>query len=75
MGIRTSVYDAIAVEVVEGTSDLPCKLASDPFPETTVADDVVEHLTPVHIFEDHVVVMLMDDHFAHAADVWMVEQH
>ena len=75
MDIRTSVYDAIAVEVVEGTSDLPCKLASDSFPETTMADDVVEHLTPVDVFEDHVVVMLMDDHFTHAADVRMVEQH
>ena len=40
-----------------------------------MADDVVEPLTTIDVFKDHVVVMLMDDHFAHAADVWVVQQH
>lgn len=38
-----------------------------------MADDVVEHLTAVDVFEYHVVVMLVDNHFSHAADVRVVE--
>jgi len=40
-----------------------------------VTDDVVEHLTTVDIFEYHVVMMLMDDHLTHAADVRVMEEH
>jgi hypothetical protein len=40
-----------------------------------VADDVVEHLTAVDVLEHHVVVMLVNDHLTHTADVRMVEEH
>lgn len=40
-----------------------------------MADDIVEHLTAVDILENHVVVMLVDDHLAHAADVRVVKEH
>lgn len=40
-----------------------------------MCDDVVEHLAAVDVLEEHVVVVLMDDHLAHAADVRMVQQH
>ena len=40
-----------------------------------MTDDVVEHLAAVNVLEDHVVMVLVDDHLAHAADVGMVEEH
>lgn len=67
--------DVIAVTIVECTANLTRKFACDTFAESTVADDVVEHLTATHVLEDHIIMMLMDDHFAHAADVWMVKKH
>ena len=66
--------DVVLVAVVEGASDLPCKLAGYALAQSTMADDVIEHLASVDILKDHVVVMLMDDHFTHAADVGVVEQ-
>jgi hypothetical protein len=40
-----------------------------------MTDNVIQHLTTIHVFEDHVVVMLMHDHFTHSTDIWMVEKH
>ena len=40
-----------------------------------MTDNIIQHLTPIDVFEYHVVVMLVDDHFAHAANVGMVEEH
>lgn len=37
-----------------------------------MADNVVEHLAPVDILKDHIVVVLMDYHLAHAADIGMI---
>jgi len=72
---RTSVGDVVLVTVVDGTGDLPGKLSGDALPEAAVADDVVEHLAAVDILKDHVVVVLVDDHLPHAADVGVVEEH
>ena len=71
----TAMDDVIAVTIVECTANLASKLACDTFAQSTVADDVVEHLSAAHVLEDHVIMMLMDDHFTHAADVGMVEEH
>lgn len=71
----TTMNHIIAVTIVECTANLARKLACDTFAQSTVADDVVEHLAAAHVLEDHVIMMLMDDHFAHAADVGMVEKH
>lgn len=65
----------IAVTIVKCAANLASKLACDTFAQSTVADDVVEHLAAAHVLEDHVIMMLMDDHFAHAADIGMVEEH
>jgi hypothetical protein len=39
-----------------------------------VRDDVVEHLAAVDVFKDHVVVMRIDEHGFHAADVRVMEE-
>ena len=37
--------------------------------------DIIQHLATVDVFEYHVVVMLVNDHFAHAAHIWVVQEH
>lgn len=67
--------NAVLVTVVERTADLARELARNAFPEPSVADDVVQHLPATHVLEHHVVMMLVDDHLPHPADVRVVEQH
>jgi len=40
-----------------------------------MADDIIEHLPTVDVLEDHVVVMLVNDHFAHSTDIRVMEEH
>lgn len=40
-----------------------------------MTDDIVEHLATIDILEDHVVVVLVNNHLAHATDVGVVEKH
>ena len=67
--------DIVQMAILEGTANLTRKLACHPFSQTAVADDVVEHLAAVDILSNHVVVVLVHDHLAHAADVWVIQQH
>ena len=62
----------IEMAVFQRTPDLSGKLSRHAFPQSPVADDVVEHLAAVHILEHHVVVMLMDDHLSHSADIGVI---
>jgi hypothetical protein len=62
------------VQIIQRAANLSSKLPGDAFTESTMGDDVVEHLTAVDVFEDHVVVVLVCDEFAHAAYVGMVEE-
>jgi len=73
--VLTAMDDIVMMTIAECTAYLPRKLSGCAFPETPVADDVVEHLAAVDVFENHVVMMLMNDHLAHATDVGMVEEH
>ncbi len=67
--------NVIAMAVVQGTSYLASKLARDSFPQTTVANNVIKHLTTVDILKDHVVVVGMDNHLPHAAYIRVMEEH
>lgn len=70
----TSMDDRVAMAVFERAPDLPREFSRRPLPESTVADDVVEHLSSRDVLERHVVVVRVDHHLRHAADVWVVEQ-
>ena len=69
------MHDVVLVAVVERATNLPRELARNPFAEAAMADDVVEHLASADILEDHVIVVLVNDHLPHAADVRVVEEH
>ena len=60
--------------VLERAPDLARKLARDALAQLPVADDIVEHLPAVDVLKHHIVMVLVDDHLAHAADVGVVEQ-
>ena len=66
--------DIVHVTVFKCRTDLPGKLSCYSFAQPTVADDEVEHLTAIHVLEHHVIVMLVNDHLTHTADVWVVEE-
>ena len=72
---RTSMDDIVLVTIVNGTGDLPSKFSGNALPEATMTNNIIEHLSTVDILKDHVVVVLVDDHLSHAADVGVVEEH
>ena len=72
---RTTVNDIIFMTVIQCTPNLPRELPCHSLPQSTVANDVVKHLTTIYIFGDHIVMMLVNNHLAHAAYVRMVEEH
>ena len=67
--------DIVVMTITECTTYLPRKLSGCAFPEASMTDNVVEHLAAVDVLENHVIMVLMNDHLAHAADVGMVEEH
>jgi hypothetical protein len=69
------VHNIILVTIAQGTSDLPHEFTSNPFSTMAMTDEVIQHMGAIHILEDHVVMMLVNDHFTHAANVWMMEKH
>jgi hypothetical protein len=75
LDFEISVDDAVFMTVLERAANLTSELPSHSFPQSAVTDNVIQHLATVDVFENHVVVMLVDNHFPHAADIGMVEQH
>lgn len=69
------MHNAVPVAVVQRTPNLPRELACHSFSQPPVADDVVQHLSPVDILGHHVIVVLVNDHLPHPADVRVMEQH
>jgi len=72
--LEITVYDTVPVTVVESTGYLATKLAGLLLLKTAVRDDVVQHLTTVDVFEQHVPVVVRADDIAHPTDVRVVDQ-
>lgn len=67
--------DVVLVTIVESGPNLPRKLARDTFTESTVADDVVEHLAAVDKLEDDVMIIWLRNDLSGPGYVWMKEDH
>jgi len=65
----TLMDDIIMMTVTECTAYLSRKLSGRAFPEASMVGDVVEHLVTVNVLENHVIMMLMHHHLAHATGV------
>lgn len=57
LDLQIAMYDAVAVAVVQCAGNLPCELARLFFLQLAVGDDVIQHLTAVDIFEQHIPVV------------------
>ena len=64
----------VSVTVVERASDLPGKLPSGPLPQPSMRDDVIQQLTSVDEFKDHIVVIWVTDDISHSTNVWVVKK-
>lgn len=69
-----AVYNAVAVAVIEGACDLSAELASLPFLQFAMRDDVVEHLAAVDIFKEHVPVIVRAYNVSQPCDVGMAQE-
>lgn len=67
--------DVIEMAVLQCTPNLPRKLPRHPFPQSSVTDNIVQHLTSIDILENHIVVMLVDYHLSHATYIGVIEKH
>ena len=71
----TSMNDVVEMAILQRTPNLPRKFSRHPFPQSTMTDDIIQHLTSIDILENHVIVMLVDYHFSHATYVGVIEKH
>lgn len=69
------MYDVIFMTVLERTSYLPSEFAGDTLAQSPMTDDVVKHLATVDKLENHVVIIRLNNHFSHTADIRMEEEH
>ena len=67
--------DVVEMAIFQCTANLSRKFSRYAFPQSTVTDDIVQHLTSIDILENHIIVMLMDYHFTHTTYVGMIEKH
>jgi hypothetical protein len=68
------VDNVIPMTVFQGTANLSGKFPRNTFPQSSMADNEVEHLPAVDILKNHVVVVWVHDNFTHAADMRVVEK-
>lgn len=71
LDLQVSMYDAVPVTVIQCTGDLAGELAGLLLFQFAVRNDIVEHLAPVDIFEEHVPVVRGSHNISHPADVWV----
>lgn len=67
--------NVVSMAIIECGAHLTGELARDTLTETSMTDDVVEHLPSVDVLRDHVIMICVYDKLSHATDVWMVQEH
>lgn len=65
--------DRIPMTVFQSTAYLSSEFPGGSFSESTMRDNIVEHLSTVDYFVDHVVVIGVSDEFPHTADIGVVK--
>ena len=66
--------DAISMQIIQSTCDLPTKLSGLLLFELAVRDDVVEHLAAVDVFEKHIPMVVGTNHIVKGADVGVIQE-
>lgn len=72
--LQITVNDTVPVAVVQSTGDLASEFPSLLLLESSMRDDVIEHLSSVDELEEHVPVVIRSYDVAHTTYVGVVEQ-
>ena len=69
---QVPVHDGISVAVIQSTSNLPAKFTRLLFLEPAMRDDVVQHLSAIDIFKEHIPMITGSYDVSHAANVRVI---
>lgn len=72
---RTSMHHIVLMTILQRAPNLPRELPCYPLAQLPMADDIIKHLPAADVLRDHIIMVLVHDHLAHAADVRVVEEH
>lgn len=72
--LQVTVYNAVAVAIIECAGNLPAELARLLLFEFAVRDDVIQHLTAINKLEEHVPMVVRANYVAQAADMRVIKK-
>jgi len=68
------MHDAVTMTVVQRTGDLASEFSGLLLLQFAMRDDVVKHLTTIHVFKEHIPMVGSAHNIIHATDIWMIEK-
>ena len=68
------MYDTIPVAIIKSTGNLSAKLSRLLLFQSAVGDDVVQHLTSIDIFKEHIPVIVRSHDITHGTYVRMAQK-
>ena len=74
LDLQIAVHNAIPVAIIECTGNLTTELPGLFLLQFPMRDDIIKHLPAVHVFKEHVPVIISPHDVAEAADMWMLEK-
>lgn len=74
LDLEVSVDNAVLVAVVEGTRNLAAEFPSLFLLKFSMGNDVIKHLSSIHIFKEHIPMVVCSNHITQATNIRMVEQ-
>lgn len=72
--LLTPMHNIIFMTIIQCAANLPGEPPGDPLLQAAMGYNIIEHLPTLHVLENQVVVVLMSDHLAHAANMRVVEE-
>lgn len=66
--------NGVVMAIVQSTSNLTSEFSSSFFLEFAMRDNIIEHLSSIDIFKQHIVVMGHNHNITHSTNVWMTQE-
>lgn len=74
LNLEIAMDDTVSVAVIQGARNLTTELSCLLLLKFPMRDDVVEHLTPIDVLEEHVPMIIGAHNISHAANVGMIQE-
>lgn len=74
LNLQVTVDDTVPMTVVQGTGNLTTELSGLLFFQLAVGNNVVQHLAPVDVFEQHVPMVVGSNDISHPTYIRMIDQ-